>query len=127
MVKKEPVHQRSQGSTSPLCCIPVEEWSTFILAARSTEVAPAIHPCPAQLFSTPKAFTSAVSEQLLHGDEMLGLIKQLRQVKNSPAKKGALPALPIQFSMQPWGQQLWEAGRKERAAKELLAIGATNN
>lgn len=29
--------------------------------------------------------------------------------------------------MQPWSQQLWEAGTKERPAKELLALEATNN
>lgn len=42
-------------------------------------------------------------------------------------REGAPSALPIQGSMQPWSQQLWEAGRKERAAKELLALEATNN
>lgn len=46
-------------------------------------------PCTA-LFH-PRAFTPATSQQLLHGDEMLGLIKQLRQVKNKPARKEGSP------------------------------------
>jgi len=65
----EPVYQRFQGSTAPLCFFQAEEWSTLLSAARSTEVAPTIPPCLARLLSTPKAFTLAVPEQLLHGAE----------------------------------------------------------
>lgn len=42
-------------------------------------------------------------------------------------REGALTALPAQGSMQPWSQQLWEAGRKDRAAKELLVLEASHN
>ena len=123
----EPMHQRFQGSTSQLCCIYVEEWSTLLLAARSTEVTPTIPPCPARLFSTPKALTSAVPEQLLHEAECWAWSGNWAKLKITHQRNEPWLFSWSSSACSPGASSCRRQWRKEGTAKKLLASEATNN